>query len=107
MKTYALPTKFVPIAGHLPGMFLATVVNSRSWNTSLTLPTPRPAQLISGVQGASLQGDAASLTCHHRCECGFPPLASQLQLRGGPLACDPFRVNSTEESPPQPGGTAK
>src|SRR6266436_7384945 len=71
MKIYALPTEFVPIAGHLSGMFLATVVNSRPWNTSLMLPTPHPAQLISGVQGASLQRDPASLTRQYRCECGF------------------------------------
>jgi len=28
VKTYALPTKFVPIAGHLPGMFLATLLTA-------------------------------------------------------------------------------
>jgi hypothetical protein len=90
VKTYALLTQFVPIAGHLPSMFLATVVNSCPGNTSLTLPTPRPAQLISGVQGASLQRDPTSLSRRYRCEFDFSAVGIAVATTGWALGVRSF-----------------
>jgi len=75
VKTYAFLTQFVPIAGHLPSMFLATVVNSCPFRVFKAFPCNEIRLASVAIIGANSVS---------------PPLASQLQLPGRPLACDPF-----------------